>query len=204
MRTFNVLLSVAGAVFVATCSSSLSAPDGGFRGAGGQTGTGGAGGAIALGGSNGAGGAIAAGGSSGTGGKLASGGTGGALPICGAGGVNGLGGFGGMSLLDAAVDASCLPNPLAGCPALTASSPCGPGAVCANSSQDGRVDIDTCIPVPSGCDSCSCVENALLEFAKQFPNIFVPSYACSCYEGPQRVDGGTAGNPITGVVCSGA
>jgi len=207
MRTFNLLLVVAGAAFVATCSSSLSTPsDGSPRGEGGQVGTGGSSGATARGGTNGsagAGGAIAAGGTFGLGG------TGGTHVLCqyGLGGTNGLGGatgLGGTTGADGAVDTACVPNPLAGCSAETASSPCGPGAVCATSSQDGRVDINTCMPVPSGCDSCSCVENALFEFAKQFPNILVPSYACSCYEGQQRVDGGTAGNPITSVVCTGA
>ena len=207
MRTFNVLLVVAGAALVATCSSSLSTPGDGGPGEGGQVGTGGASGATALGGTSGAagsGGAIAAGGTYGLGG------TGGThVLICqyGPGGANGLGGatgLGGTNAVDGAVDAACVPNPLAGCPASTAGSPCGPGAVCAISTQDGRVDINTCMPVPSGCDSCSCVENALLEFAKQYPNIFVPSYACSCYQGQQRVDGGTPANPITGVTCTGA
>jgi hypothetical protein len=190
MRTFNVLLVVAGAALVATCSSSLSTPsDGGPRGQGGQVGTGGSSGAT--------GGAIGAGGGFGLGG------TGGTHVLCqyGLGGATGLGGTNGV---DGAVDAACPPNPLAGCPASTASSPCGPGAVCATSSQDGRVDINTCMPVPSGCDSCSCLENALFEFAKQYPNVFVPSYACSCYQGQQRVDGGTPANPITGVTCTGA
>ncbi len=201
MRTLNVLLVVAGAALVATCSSSLSTPsDGGPRGQGGQIGTGGSSGATALGGTSGSAGS---GGAIGAGGGFGLGGTGGTHVLCqyGLGGTNGLGGANG---LDGAVDAACAPNPLAGCPALTASSPCGPGAVCANSSQDGRVDINTCMPVPSGCDSCSCVENALIEFAKQYPNIFIPVYGCSCYEGQQRVDGGTPGNPITRVVCTGA
>jgi hypothetical protein len=163
MRTFNFLLVVAGAAFVATCTSSSSTPsDGGPRGAGGQIGTGGAGDASALGGSNGAGGA------------------------------------------GAAVDATRVPDPLAGCPTSPASSPCGPGAICAYSSQNGRVELDACMPVPSGCDSCSCLEDALLEFAKQFPDVSVPVGACSCSDGQQRVDGGTPTNPIARVACNGA
>ena len=207
MRTFNVLLVVAGAAFVATCSSSLSAPgDGGPGGAGGQIATGGSGGAIARGGTTGSGGANGVGGA---GGRLASGGTGGTLPLCGAGGTNGLGGFGGTNGLDgsngldAAADANCAPNPLAGCPALPAG--CGPGAVCAHSSQNGRIDLNACMPVPSGCDSCSCLEEALYEFARQFPNVSVAVGACRCSDGQyQQVDGGTPANPITNVGCMGA
>ena len=60
------------------------------------------------------------------------------------------------------------------------------------------------MPVPSGCDSCSCLEDALYEFAKQFPDVSVPVGACSCYDGQQRVDGGTPANPITRVACMGA
>ena len=205
MRTVSVLLLLAGAAFVATCSSSLStASDGGSGGHGGQVATGGSSGATALGGTNGAGG------TNGTGGWLASGGTGGTLPLCGAGGAKGLGGFGGFggfggaTGLDAAADANCAPNPLAGCPG-PAAAPCGPGTVCAYSSQNGVIELNTCMPVPSGCDSCSCLEEALYTFARQFPNVSVAAGACRCSDGQhQQVDGGTPANPITNVGCMGA
>jgi hypothetical protein len=113
----------------------------------------------------------------------------------GPGGANGLGGVG---------DASCVLNPLAGCPAAPASSPCGSGAVCAYSSQDGRLELDTCMPVPSGCDSCACLQDAIVDFAKQFPDVSIPFGACSCYQGQQQVDGGTAANPISRISCHGA
>jgi hypothetical protein len=199
MRTFNVLLVVAGSALIATCSSSLSTPsDGGSGGQGGQIATGGSSGATALGGSNG---------TSGTGGRLASGGTGGTLPLCGAGGAKGLGGFGGFggtSGLDATVDANCAPNPLAGCPG-PAAAPCGPGTVCAYSSQNGVIELNTCMAVPSGCDSCSCLEEALYTFARQFPNVSVAAGACNCSDSQhQQVDGGTPANPIIHVGCNGA
>jgi hypothetical protein len=198
MGTFKVLLAVAGAALVATCSSSLSTPADG--GAGGSNDTRG------LGGTNGPGGAI---GDGGAGGAFGAGGTTGTLVLCGAGGTNGLGGFGGTNGLGGAggfggFDASCAPDPLAGCPTLTASSPCGAGAVCAHSSQDGHLELDTCMPLPSGCDSCSCLQDALVDFAKQFPGVLIPFGACSCYQGQQRVDGGTAANPLTGISCNGA
>ncbi len=179
MKAFNVLLVVAGAAgagFLATCSSSLSTPtDGGSGGAGGQLWTGGA---------------------SGTGATLATGGAGGTLPLCGSalGGTNGL---------DASADARCTPNPLAGCPPSPASAPCGPGAVCAYSAQNGRIELQTCMPVPSGCDSCSCLKDAIRDFAKQFPGLSVsPNSSCQCYEGRQQVDGGTPANSISNVNCN--
>jgi hypothetical protein len=185
MRALNVLLvivGVAGAGLLATCSSSLSTPDGGSGGTGGQTWTGGA---------------------SGTGATLATGGAGGTLALCGSalGGTNGLGGTSG---LDASADARCAPNPLAGCPTSPASAPCGPGAVCAHAAQNGRVELQTCMPVPTGCDSCSCLTDAILDFAKQFPGVSIYRSDCFCYQGHQQVDGGTSANPISNVSCNGA
>jgi len=48
------------------------------------------------------------------------------------------------------------------------------------------------------------MQEALFEFAKKFPNIVVPSYFCSCYDGQERVDGGTPADPIVKVWCMGA
>jgi hypothetical protein len=178
MRAFNgllVLVGVAGAGFLATCSSSLSTPDGG--------------------GTGGAGGQSWTGGTTGTGGTLATGGAGGTLPLC----TNGLGGTNG---LDASADATCAPNPLAGCPTSPASAPCGPGAVCARSSQDGRIELQTCMPVPSTCDSCSCLRDVMIDFAKQFQGLFVsPTTSCYCFQGNRQLDGGAPVELISKVYC---
>jgi hypothetical protein len=192
----KALVALVGVALVAACGSSLSTPgDGGPRGAGGQLGTGGSTGNIARGGSGGA---------SGSGGMRPSGGTGGSLPLCGSdlsgsGGANELGGTNGS---DGAADASCAPDPLAGCPKSDAG--CGPGAVCAVNSQNGRLDLSTCMPIPPGCESCSCLENALVEFAKQFHSVSLATGTCGCYSGTRGVDGGTQANPFTTIRCSGA
>jgi hypothetical protein len=181
MRAFNVLLVVVGAAgpgFLATCSSSLSTPDGGFGG-----------------GFGGAGGQSWTGGTTGTGGALATGGAGGTLPLCPTG-------LGGTTGVDASGDASCAPNPLAGCPTSPASAPCGPGAVCANSSQNGRVELQTCMPVPSTCDSCSCLKDVMIDFAKQFQGLFVsPTSSCFCFQGRRQLDGGAPTDLISNVDC---
>jgi hypothetical protein len=197
VRAFNIPLVVAGAALAAACGSSLPTPSDRADGA-----TGGSNDAMGLGGTNGLGGAAGAGGVGGGGGFGGSG--------CAAGGTDGLGGFGGTKGLGGTSGrggmggASCVPNPLAGCPTSPSSSPCGSGAVCAFSSQDGRLELDTCMPVPSGCDSCSCLQDAIVAFAKQFPDVSVPVGACRCDQGQQEVDGGTPSSPVSRITCNGA